>query len=693
MGEKNTGNASANLLAIGVLGILALLVMPLPGSVVDALLGVNIAAAILILLVTLRVAKPLDFSVFPAMLLIITLFRLGLNVATTRLILLHGGKQDGAVGHIIKAFGEFAVGGSIIVGAVVFLILLVVNFMVITKGAGRVSEVAARFTLDALPGKQMAIDADLNAGYIDESEARRRRDRLSSETEFFGAMDGASKFVRGDAIAGLIITGINIIGGFMAGVVRDGMGFGEAIETFTILTIGDGLVSQMPALVISTAAGIIITRAGSGDLSRQLSSQILGNSQVLATVAGALILLGLMPGMPKASFIALAIGAFYLSRRAKKKEDAPSSGTEEETPEAETGGEQPERIEDSLRLDALELELGIGLVNLIETDKGGDLPKRVTALRKQLATELGLILPAVHLKDSLALDAAEYRISLRGMEIGRAIAYGDRLMVLHPAGEEPQIPGVAAKEPAFGLPARWVEHEQRSFAEQSGLTVVDPSSVITTHLGEVLRRNAQEFIGRQEVQELLNIMGRESPRLVEDVIPEIITRGDLGQVLRGLLREGVSIRDLRSILEAVADAAVKSKEISFLVEQTRLRLSRQITSRIADENNKAHVITFERASENLLRQSLGQEDGQIVLAPDIETARQLIDGLEIEAARLAALGHPCVVLASPDLRYALYSFASRFVPDLWVISARELTPGTSVEPIGMIRLTPQAAAA
>ena len=468
-GEQGMGQSSANLLAIAVLGILALLVMPLPGPVVDALLAVNLAAGILILLVTLRVARPLDFSVFPAMLLIITLFRLGLNVATTRLILLHGGKKDGAVGHIITAFGEFAVGGSVIVGAVVFLILLVVNFMVITKGAGRVSEVAARFTLDALPGKQMAIDADLNAGYIDDGEARRRRNRLSSETEFFGAMDGASKFVRGDAIAGLIITAINIVGGLIAGVARDGMGFGEAVETYTILTIGDGLVSQMPALVISTAAGIIITRAGTGDLSRQLSGQILGNSQVLLNVAITLLLLGFMPGMPTLSFIGLAGGALVLSRRAKKKEDATEDeGSTDGPGVAEDGApaEQPERIEDALRLDALELELGIGLVNLIETDKGGDLPKRVTALRKQLATDLGLILPAVHLKDSLALDAAEYRISLRGMEIGRAMAFGDRLMVLHPSGEEPQIQGVAAQEPAFGLPARWVDSEQRGFAEQ-----------------------------------------------------------------------------------------------------------------------------------------------------------------------------------------------------------------------------------
>src|SRR5919204_502707 len=458
------------LLALAVLAVLAILIVPVPAPALDVLLALSVAVALLMLLTALGLTRALDFSVFPSLLLIITLFRLSLNVATTRLILLRGGEGAGAAGHLIETFGRFAVGGSLVVGLVIFLILLVVNFAVITKGANRVSEVGARFTLDAMPGKQMSIDADLAAGIIDDREAKGRRSNLEREAEFFGAMDGASKFVRGDAIAGLAITAINLVGGLVAGLAPK----------------------------------------------------------------------------PKA---------------------------------AEAKG--PERVQDLLAVEALELEVGYALVPLIELAKGAELPGRVTALRKQLASELGVVVPSVHLRDNLRLDANAYRVLLRGMEIGRGVAFTERLMALDPSGAAPPVEGVRGQDPAFGLPAVWIAPSDRARAEAQGLTLVDPPSVVTTHLSELLRRNAYDLIGRQEVQELLAVVAKEAPKLVEDVVPGTVTLGDLVRVLRGLLREGVSIRDLRTILEAVADAAPRSKETAWLVEQSRRRLARPNTARIA----------------------------------------------------------------------------------------------------------------
>lgn len=680
--EAKAAALSANLLGGAVLAILGILIIPLPGFILDTLLAVSIAAAVLTLLVALRVEKPLDFSVFPAFLLIVTLFRLGLNVATTRLILLKGGSGDGAAGHIIEAFGNFAVGGSVIVGAVVFLILLIVNFMVITKGSGRISEVAARFTLDALPGKQMSIDADLAAGAITDREAQERRSSLSQEAEFFGAMDGASKFVRGDAIAGLIVTGINIVGGLATGLLRDSMDISQALQTYTVLTIGDGLLSQMPALFISTAAGIVITKAGSRQaLSTQLGGQIFGNPEVLTTVAVVLAGIGLLPGMPLVAFLALAAGALVLARRARKvraeaahKKDAPVSKKP-----ADDGTDRPE---DLLALDTLEVELGLALLPMID-ERSGELPGRVTALRRQIASELGVVLPPVHLKDSLSLDAHQYRVLLRGMTVAEGFAYSDRLMALDPTGEDPKIDGISATEPTFGLPARWIRPEERTDAEFKGLTLVDSSSVLTTHLGEVLRRNAHEIVGRQETQELLDVVAKEAPKLVDDVVPGQVSLGELACVVRSLLREGVSVRDFRTVLEAVADAAPRSKEEHHLTESARLRLRRTITAQVAD-GREVRALVLERSTEHALRATLGHSDGEVVIAPDVDTARALIDGLEQNAAHMASQGWPTVVLAPPDLRRPLFTFASRFIPDLWVISARELVPGVGVDAVGTI---------
>jgi flagellar biosynthesis protein FlhA len=676
-------SAAQSLLTASVLGVIGILVLPLPATLLDGLLGINIGISVLILLVSLSVQRSLDFTVFPSLLLITTLFRLGLNVAATRLILLGGGDGTASAGHIIQTFGQFAVGGSLIVGAVIFVILLVVNFAVITRGSGRIAEVAARFTLDALPGKQMSIDADLAAGIIDDRQARTRRDALEKEIEFFGAMDGASKFVRGDAIAALFITLINLLGGLAAGLLRDKLSLSAAAETYFILTIGDGLVSQVPALLVSTAAGIIVTRAGSGtEFGPQVGAQVFGKPRPLLHASAVLAALALVPGMPVLSLGLLATVAFVVARRQTRPAAV--------APPPAAKAAAPDRIGDLINLDALELEVGHSLLPLIDMDKGGELPGRVASLRRQIASDLGIVLPPVHLRDNLRLEPMEYRIRLRGMEIGQGVAYPDRIMVLEPSGGTPDLPGmdaIPAKEPAFGLPAKWIPPGDRSRAEASGLTVVDAASVLTTHLSELLRRNAYELVGRQEVQELLALCAKEAPKLVEDVIPGVITLGDLVRVVRGLLRESLSIRDLRSILEAVADAAPRSKDPGFLVEQVRRRLFRQITGRVADGKGVVHALTLDRTLEEALRKSLGQSDGEPTLAPDVNIARRLIAGLESKVAALVASGKPALIIAPSDLRRPLFDFASRFVADLWVITARELVPGTAVEPAGTIDLS------
>ncbi len=670
------------LIAVAVLGIISILIIPVPSGVLDVLLAFSVGISVVMLLVALGLTKAVEFSVFPSLLLIVTLFRLALNVATTRLILLHGGEGPGAAGHMIETFGRFAVGGSLVVGLVIFLILLIVNFTVITKGSNRVSEVAARFTLDAMPGKQMAIDADLASGAIDDREAKRRREGLEREAEFFGAMDGASKFVRGDAVAGLAITAVNIVGGLAAGLLRDRVPLATAVESYTLLTVGDGLVSQMPALLVSTAAGIVVTRAAGTNLGAQLGSQIFGNARVLKTSAGVLVTLGLLPGMPLLAFGAVAALLFVISRRAAAAAAKAAAGPRAKPEEAAKS--PSDRVQDLLALDALELEVGYGLLPLIDLDKGAELPGRVTALRRQVAGDLGIVLPSVHLRDNLRLDANDYRVMLRGLEIGRGVAFADRLMALDPGGGAPGIEGIAGVDPAFGLPAMWVVPTDRPRAEAGGLTLVDPSSVITTHLSELLRKNAHDLVGRQEVQELLAVVSREAPKLVEDVVPGTISLGEVVRVVRGLLREGLSVRDLRTILEAIADAAPRSKDTAYLVESARRRLTRQITARAASADGVVRALTLDRSTEEVLRATLGAADGEAALAPDVETARRLVGALEGQATRLATAGNPVVLLAPPDLRRPLFDFGSRFVPDLLVVSARELTPGTTVEPAGVV---------
>ncbi len=673
-------------LALSVLAVLAILILPVPAGAMDVLLALSLGVSVLMLVVALGLTRAADFSVFPSLLLLVTLYRLALSVATTRLILLRGAEGAGAAGHLIETFGRFAVGGSLIVGFVVFLILLVVNFAVITKGANRISEVAARFTLDAMPGKQMSIDADLAAGIIDDREAKARRQELEREAEFFGAMDGASKFVRGDAMAGLAITAINIVGGLVAGLVRDRLSLPQAAETYTLLTVGDGLVTQMPALLVSTGAGMVVTRAAGADLSTQLGAQVFGRPRALSTAALVLGAIGLLPGMPLLAFGAVSGALFLLSRRAAAAVRAAAAAPRPKAPEAK----HPDKIQDLLAVETLELEVGYALVPLIDVAKGGELPGRVTAVRRQLATDLGLVLPSVHLKDNLRLEPSGYRVLLRGLEVGKGSAFPDRLMALDPAGNPPAIEGLRGSDPAFGLPSVWIAPGDRARAESLGLTLVDAASVITTHLSELLRRNAHDLLGRQEAQDLLGLLGKEAPKLVEDVVPGTISLGELVRVLRGLLREGVSVRDMRTVLEAVADGAARSKDTPWLVECARRRLARQITGRVAGSDGVVRALTLDRATEDLLRQSLGASDGEAALAPDVESARRLVHSLEAQAARLTTAGQPVVVLAPPDLRRPIHDFASRFVSDLWVVSARELVPGTAVEPAGVLQAHPAA---
>ena len=684
--KTSTPVDGADALAFVVLGVMALLIVPVPPFLLDGLLGLNLAASVILLLVSLRVREALTLSVFPSLLLLLTLFRLGLNIATTRLVLMSGG-QSGGAGQVVEALGQFAVGGNIVIGAVVFCILLVVNFMVITKGSGRVSEVAARFTLDALPGKQMSVDADLQAGLIDEAGAKARRSRLEQETEFFGAMDGASKFVRGDAIAGLLITGINIVGGLVSGLAG-GMSLLDASKTYTILTIGDGLVSQIPALLISTAAGILVTRAGtSGELGAAMGGQLLSEPKAIYVAAGMLGLMALVPGMPTVVFLGLAgTGAALAKKLTTQQAEAKASGKTPANPNVPAASpEKQKRIQDTLIEEQLVLQLGLGLSQLIDTRRNGELPNRLIALRRRLAEELGVVTPVITVEDTEKIDASTYRLMLRGAELLSGKAFADRWMVLDPTGREPGVEGVPAKDPTFGLPARWVTSEVKAKAQRQGLTVVDPSSVVVTHIDEVVRRHLHEIVGRQEVQELLTLLAKENPKLVEEIVPQMISLGELSMIMRGLLREGISVRDIRTILETVAENPGK-KDIAFLTEQCRRRLSRQLSGRLANPERRIPVVTLDRELEQALRSSLGVADGEMTLAPAIDIARKLVDTLQERAAIQTTEGIPLVVVAPSDLRRPLFEFVSRFVPEVNVVTPREISSGFTVEPVATITL-------
>ncbi len=685
IGKFSLGANSDIAIALGIVGILLVMIIPLPTPMLDMLLALNITLSVLILLLTIYTLRPLDFSVFPSLLLITTLFRLSLNIASTRLILLNGDKGSLAAGKIIKSFGAFVVGGNTTVGLVVFMILVVINFVVITKGAGRIAEVAARFTLDAMPGKQMSIDADLNAGLIDESEARARRSEISKEAEFYGAMDGASKFVRGDAIAGIVITMINIIGGLVIGVVQKHLDISTAVQNYTLLTIGDGLVSQIPALIISTAAGILVSRAASeANMGSEVARQFGLQPRALRIASGIIFLFALAPGMPAIPFMLLAGTVYFLSRAVAGVQESAIEKTDKEGEKA--GGQGPEQVEALLPLDLLELEIGYGLIPLVDNQSQGNLLERIRSLRKQYALEMGLIIPSLHIRDNLELKPNEYAICIKGNEVARGELMMDHYLAIDPGDVKTKIEGIPTKEPAFGLPARWISPDKKGDAQLAGYTVVDLSSVIITHLSEVVRQYGYEFLSRQEVQRLLDNLATTHPKAVEELVPSLLTVGAVQKILQNLVREQVSIRDLLTIVETLADYAPITKDTDLLTEYVRQRLARTLVKPYLDKDNVLRVIAVSQDIEEKISNGINQTEYGAYLALEPSEAEAIITSInktiDVAAARIE---HP-VLLCSATIRRHLKKLCERFQVQVAVISHNEIPNGIQVESVAEIGL-------
>jgi flagellar biosynthesis protein FlhA len=685
--EKYTKNTDL-LIAFGLLVVLSVMVIPLPAVLLDLALTFSLAVSILILLVSIYINKALEFSVFPTLLLMTTLYRLGLNVATTRLVLSHGHEGPTAAGEVIQAFGHFVVGNNYVIGLIVFIILVVINFVVITKGSGRVAEVAARFTLDAMPGKQMSIDADLNAGLINEHEARRRRKEIEQEADFYGAMDGASKFVRGDAIAGIIITLVNIIGGLLIGVLQKNLDVATAAKYFTMLTIGDGLVTQIPALIISTAAGIVVTRANNNGkhMGQEVVGQLLFNSRALYVSGGVFGVLALIPGLPKIPFILISvffggIGWLVEKYQAEEKE------TERRKVEEEASSPKKENIESLLPLDMLELEVGFGLINVVESDQSGDLLERIKSIRKQFAVDLGIIVPSIHIRDNLQLESGEYRVLVKGNKVGGGVLRPEYLLAMDPGNVVDPVDGVRTKEPAFGLDALWISPALREQAEMSGYTVVDLPTVMATHITEIVRTHAHELLGRQEAASLVENLKKTHPKVVEDLIPEHMSLGNVVRVLQTLLKEQISIRDLRTIFETLADESNKTKDIEMLTEGVRKALSRTITSKYMNETGAVNVMTLHPHVEETIANSLLQTEQGVQLVMDPHSAQKLVSNIaQTVEAHPEIAGQP-ILLTSPTSRRHLFKLANRFIPQLIVLSHSEITPDASVKSVGVVELS------
>jgi flagellar biosynthesis protein FlhA len=665
---------------IGVVAIVLMLVVPLPAALLDLLLGLNITASLLIILVAMQIKKPLDFAVFPALILIATLFRLSLNVSSTRLVL-----TDGYAGKVIEAFGHFVIGGSLVVGLVIFVILTIIQFVVITNGAGRVAEVGARFTLDAMPGKQMAIDADLNAGLINEAQARKRRFEVTAEADFYGSMDGASKFVKGDAMAAIIITLINLIGGFAIGVMQRGMAPADAVSTFSLLSVGDGLVSQIPALLLSTATGIIVTRsAAEGDMGTDLLAQLGRFKQPVRIAGGAAIALCLIPGLPKLPF--LVIGAGFLVMAARMKEEQPVDEEAEAAAaaaaETELKPDSPEAIAEKMRVDPLELEVAYDLVDLVDPSRGGDLLDRVKALRRKVAMDTGLVIPLVRTRDNLDLPGSQYVIWLNGVPAAKGISPAGTILAI--GDNLDGIPGKATREPVFGLAAKWVPVELQRQAEMVGATVVDRSSVITTHLAEVVRQNAADLLGREDVRLLVEMVRRTHPIVVEELTPTLLTLGEVQRVLHALLEEGVSIRDLVRIFEALSVRAKTSPDLDGLVEAARAALGPAISHPYVTPDERLHVFTLDPGFEQRLLESIRQSDAGMVLALDAGGIDALVHGCSglLEDAERSGLSP--VLVCSPQVRAALARLMRQVLPRLPVISYAEVSRTAQIESLGVV---------
>ncbi|MDB5048716.1 MAG: flhA [Fibrobacteres bacterium] len=673
------------LIAFILIGVVAMMIIPLPTFMLDILLTVMISLAIIIMLISMYIDNVLDFSVFPGLLLIITLFRLGLNVATTRLIL-----TEGEAGGVIHTFGTFVTKGNMVVGAIIFIILVIIQFIVITKGAGRIAEVAARFTLDAMPGKQMAVDADLNAGIITEAEAKERRRNIGREADFYGAMDGASKFVRGDAIAGIMITVINIIGGFIVGMTMQDLSFQDSIKRFTILTIGDGLVTQMPALMISTASGIIVARAASKqNLGDEVMGQLTQSTKAMYTGAGFMGLTAVIPGMPTVPFLLLAFlvgGLAFIVGRKQVSEKAEAAVEKEKKAEEKDSAANPDKIESYLQVDQMELEIGYGLISLVDVNQGGDLLERITMLRRQCATEIGVIVPPIRIRDNIQLKANQYVVKIKGIEVGQGELMTGCFLAMDPGGTSQKIQGIPTVEPAFGLPAIWITHSQKEAADIAGYTVVELPAVIATHLTELIRNHAGEILTRQDVKSLVDNMKATNATVVEELIPGLMGIGDIQRVLINLLNEKVSIRDLGSVLEALANASKVSKSEAYLTEQCRQALSRQICKTYKDSNDCIHVISLEPKLEQMLEASVQNTDRgpRLVIRPEL--VGRMVGRLSALVERMVAQNMQPVLLCSPGIRFQLRKIMEGSFPNLALISYSEIANGVNVKATGTVVL-------
>jgi flagellar biosynthesis protein FlhA len=668
---------------VGVLALLAMVVLPLPAIALDLLFTFNIALSMMIVVAVFTVRKPLDFAIFPTVLLIATLLRLALNVASTRVVLMHGHNGTAAAGHVIEAFGAFVIGGNYAVGIVVFIILTIINFVVITKGAGRISEVSARFTLDAMPGKQMAIDADLNAGLINQEEARTRRVEVRSEADFYGSMDGASKFVRGDATAGILILVINVLGGLAIGTMMHDLPFAEAAKIYVLLTIGDGLVAQIPALMLATAVAVIVTRMSRDqDMGGEVARQLVADPRLLGVAAGVLALLGVVPGMPNLVFLSmagLAAGsAWFIHRRQTREAAAPATVT----PTAAVGESRELSWDDMQPIDLVGLEVGYRLVPLVDKGQGGDLLARIRGVRLKVSQELGFLVPAVHIRDNLDLSPNAYRIQLSGVPVGEGNVYPEREMAINPGRVFGPLQGISTRDPAFGMDAVWIEPAQREHAQSLGYTVVDASTVVATHLSQLIAQHAHEILGHEETQNLLTNLAKTAPKLVEDLVPKVLSVGVVVKVLQGLLAERVPVRNLRSVLEALAEHSGRIQDPQALVAQVRIALSRQIVQDIVGISQELPVITLDPGIEQMLGNSVGTAGGSPGLEPGLA---ERLQGHLVEAARRQEVaGQPAVLLVPPALRPILARFLRATVPQMHVLAWNEIPDSRRVRLVSTI---------
>ncbi|WP_462267877.1 flagellar biosynthesis protein FlhA [Desulfobacter sp.] len=681
------------LMVLAFIGILMAMILPLHPIILDFFLALNISLAVVVLITTMYTQRPLDFSIFPSLLLMLTLFRLSLNVASTRLILLHGSEGPEAAGAIIMSFGAFVVGGNYVVGLIIFIILVLINFMVITKGAGRIAEVAARFTLDAMPGKQMAIDADLNAGMIDEIEAGERRAAIARESEFHGAMDGASKFVRGDAIAGIVITLINIGAGFIIGVVQQGMPLGEALTNYTLLTVGDGLVSQIPALLISAAAGLLVSRSGADSkMGKAFAEHLFSSATPVMVGAVVVFLMGAIPGLPTIPFMTLGITmgtlAWYFLRQGETTEEEQKAIEKAQTQDEDQGDTpgKPEDVDHLLRLDTMELEVGYGLIPLVDKQQDGTLLGRIKAIRRQFATEMGIIVPPIHIRDNLNLSPAQYRLMIKGVE-----AAGSELMVNHylamdPGGAAQKIDGIETVEPAFNLPALWIPMSREEEAKFAGYTVVDNSTVIATHLTEIIRNNAHDLLSRQDVQHLLDNLAKTSPKVVEELVPNLLSIGAVQKVLQNLLRERISVRDLLTIVETLADFAPAGKDPDLLTEYVRQRVAKGMLAPYLQPGKKLQVMTLDRKLEEILTKNIKRTEHGTYLALEPVLITEFVGAVSKQVEKVITLNTQPVLMTSPTLRRHVRRLIEPSLPNVFVVSHAEIVDDINLQAVGKVSL-------